>query len=102
MAKTNWQETGATVASVVSHQYRSSKWYTVVFTYKVNGHWYGGTFTSFQEHREGDWLAVKYDPDNPDRNYLVERKTKARWLAVAVLVLLAIVAISCWMWLKRS
>lgn len=84
----DWKETDGTVAEVEEHQTRYGKEYSVVFTYKVDGEWYGGTFTtsdSYSEVRKGDTIPVRYDPNKPDRNDLVERETIRRWVIGAVL-----------------
>jgi len=100
VAKTDWRETDGEVASVERHRNRSSEWYTIVFTYKVDDHWYGGTYTSFDEYRKGDSLPLKYDPADPARNNLVERETKLHWLKIIGLVLLGIAVISIWLMSK--
>lgn len=87
----NWIETDATVATVDTRQTRGGDIYIVVFTYKVNGEWCGGTFTTGEEYDVGDTLSVRYDPANPDRNNLVERETISHWILGAVLTAAALI-----------
>ena len=68
------KETDGTVASVdYGGRSRGGTEYSVVgFSYKVDGEWYGGTFTTGDSYRKDDTIAVLYDPRNPDRNNLVQ------------------------------
>jgi hypothetical protein len=94
MRRKDWVETDGTIATVEEHQGRNSKSYTVVFTYKVDGHFYGGTYTTWtDEPIVGDPIAVKYDPDDPERNDLVLKETIMHWVIGGVIVLVAIVII---------
>jgi hypothetical protein len=93
----DWKDTEGTVASVDEFRTRSgTEYYSVVFTYKVDNEWYGGTFTTSEEYRKDDTLTVLYDPKQPDRNNLVEKETIRRWVigsligAGALLLLYAI------------
>jgi hypothetical protein len=62
----------------------------VVFTYKVDGHWYGGTFISnFDPY--GQTLTVRYDPKDPATNDLVKKDNRRRWLTCAAFVLAGLV-----------
>jgi hypothetical protein len=78
VAKTEWIDIEGTVGSVDGNGGREG--YTVVFTYVVDGHWCGGTFTTFDAYRVGDTLAVRYDAKDPDRNDLSEKAKRTRWL----------------------
>jgi len=92
MAKVDWKDADATVASVTaSDGGRGRTIYSVGFSYKVDEHFYGGTFTTGDEYREGDSVAVKYDPKDPDRNDLVEKETRARWILWAVIAVVVVV-----------
>ena len=53
-----WKDTDGTIASVDEHATRYGTEYSVVFTYKVDGEWYGGTYTTSESSRKGD-------PDRP-------------------------------------
>jgi hypothetical protein len=87
----DWKDTDGTVASVEEYQTRSGKQYSVVFTYKVDGEWYGGTFTTTDSYSKGDAIPVLYDPLKPDRNNLVQRETIRHWVVGAVLCALGLV-----------
>jgi Protein of unknown function (DUF3592) len=93
-----WVETEGTVSSVQSYQARGVTFYTVVFTYKVDGHYCGGTYTTTEEYREGDSLPLSYDPKDPDRNNLVRREGMLHWFYVVFFVFLGIMAI--WLFLQ--
>ena len=80
MAKIDWKDAEGTVASVERIDGRGGPSYTVVFNYKVGGEWYGGTFWSSDEYRKGDSLAMRYDPENPEYNDLVQKENRRRWL----------------------
>jgi hypothetical protein len=91
--RSDWKETDATIASFIVYQTKVGPLYEVVFTYKVDGGWFGGTFTTTKAYRKGDTLPVFYDPKNPDRNNLVRRAGMIRWISIAACVLLVIMAI---------
>jgi hypothetical protein len=93
MMRKGWNETDGTVASVEERQTRSGTEYSVVFTYKVDGEWYGGTFTTDESYRKDDAIAVLYDPLKPDRNNLVEQETRRRWVIGAILGVGALVVL---------
>lgn len=76
---TDWIDADATVASSIEHGADERPIYEVVFTYKVNDGWYGGTFTTFIPYREGDKLAVRYDSRNPARNNYVQNEKRQKW-----------------------
>jgi hypothetical protein len=86
----DWKDTDGTVASVEEFQTRGGSQYRVVFTYEVDGHWCGGTFTTTDAYQKGDTLPVLYDPANPDRNNLAERETIRHWIIGTVIGLAAI------------
>ncbi len=91
MRRRDWVQTDGAVGSVIVSDGKHGKSYSVVFTYKVDGHYYGGTFTSYSEtYREGDWISVKYDPSNPERNDLVLKETIKHWIIGAVVVAVVI------------
>jgi hypothetical protein len=62
----------------------------VVFTYIVDGHYYGGSLTTYDPYEVGASITVKYDPDDPEKNDLVSRQNARNWVGAAILVLLAI------------
>jgi len=90
--KVEWADTDGTVADVREIRDENAIHYCVVFTYKVDGSWYGGTFTTYDALRKGDLIPVRYDPRNPEDNDLVEKekRRKLMWTAVALAVGLAI------------
>jgi hypothetical protein len=83
------EKTG-TVAEIEERQSRSGTDYSVVFTYKVDREWYGGTFTTGEAYRKGDTIAVLYDPSKPERNNLVQQETIRKWIIAAVLCALGL------------
>ena len=85
----DWKDTDGTVASVEEHQTRYGKNYSVVFTYKVDDEWYGGTFTSEEPYSKDDTLTVLYDPAKPERNNLVEHEKIRHWILGAVILVAA-------------
>lgn len=87
----DWKDTDGTVASVDEHQTRSGKSYSVVFTYKVDDEWYGGTFTTGESYSKDDTLTVLYDPSKPERNNLVEQEKIRHWILGAVILVVAMV-----------
>jgi len=89
LANIDWAETEGSVASVKPNPNGViRKAVTVVFTYKVDGHWYGGTFLSnFDPYVEGQTLTVRYDPKDPATNDLVKKDNRRRFLTVAGFVL---------------
>jgi Protein of unknown function (DUF3592) len=91
--KTDWKATDGTVAEVEERRNRSAVWYSVVFTYKVEGSWYGGTFSTDEAYRKGDLIAVQYDPANPEHNDLVDREKRRNWTIALVLTAVGIIAL---------
>jgi len=95
VAKTDWKDADGAVTSVERREGRGGPIFIVSFNYKVGEHWYGGFYTTDAEMKEGDYLPVRYDPDDPDRNDLVEQEKRSKlfgWLgggAVIALFLLA-------------
>ena len=83
--RTDWQQTDGTVASVEPYSTRTGTWYKLVFTYKVNDEWYGGSYNTDEAYERGDSFPVDYDPANPERNkQALEMRTKA-WVVGIVL-----------------
>jgi len=96
----HWIDTEGTVASVEVHETTRSgdpSTWTVVFTYKVDGHWYSGTYRTFDTFKVGDTLALRYDPADPNRNNLVvkDRLLHVLYWGIAVAIALAIL-IATW------
>lgn len=89
----NWIETEGTVASVEEISRRNGTEYSAVFTYKVDGHWCSGTFTTFSNTRTGDRVYLRYDPKDPERNDLSEKDTWTRWVIWGVIGIVAILVI---------
>lgn len=96
--KADWKTTEGTVAEVQERRTRSTVWYSVVFTYKVDGSWYGGTFWSADAYQKGDSIDVRYNPADPERNDLVDSETRRKW--IQALVVLAVVAFWLFMMLR--
>jgi hypothetical protein len=91
MARREWIETTGAVGDVESPEnYKGRKPYSVVFTYKVDDHFYSGTFTSYDPYRVGDPVAVKYDPEDPNRNDRNAGETLRKWLIAALFLLVAL------------
>lgn len=90
---TEWKDTDGAIANVIAVNSRGGTRYSVVFTYKVNGSWYGGTFHTGTPYRKGDTLPVQYDPSNPDRNSYVEHEKRMHWVYAAILAFFAVIAI---------
>jgi Protein of unknown function (DUF3592) len=86
MAKIDWKDADGTATSVTRQESRGGPIYTVAFNYEVDGHWCGGTFTTRDEYREGDSVAVRYDPKNPDYNDLMQKESRKRWIIGSVVV----------------
>ena len=93
----DWRETEGTVASVARYESKGVPIYEVVFTYKVEGSWYGGTFTTLAPHFKGDALAVRYDPSNPEKNNFLKREGIMRWVYIVFFTLLGIMAVYLFM-----
>jgi hypothetical protein len=93
--KTDWRDIDGTVASVDRDPGSRYEQYVVAFTYVVDGHWCGSTFSTNVAYRVGDTIPVRCDAANPDRNDLSEGYRRNRWLAwvVAAVVLLIVVLI---------
>ena len=80
MKRKDWKQAEATIASVQTHTGPDSEYYyEVVFTFQLDGAYYGGTFTAWKEPSVGDRISVWYDPANPDRNNLVQRVKLLKW-----------------------
>ncbi len=85
LKKTNWQKTEGTITNIYVDGYGRYQTTSVIFTYKVDGHWYSGTDQG--GGNVGDIILVKYDPADPGRNNLSEQN---RLLAIVKWVLFAI------------
>jgi hypothetical protein len=86
-----WKDADGTVASVYEKfQTRNGPYYSVVFTYKVDGGYYSGTFSTFEEYHENDAIYLRFDPANPERNDLVERERIKHWILFAVILVAAL------------
>jgi hypothetical protein len=89
----NWKDIDGTVADVEAISYRNGTEYSVVFTYKVDGDYYSGTFTTYDAYRKDDTIAVLYDPANPERNNLVEQEKRMHWIIGAVICVVALIVL---------
>ncbi len=93
MAKTDWKDADGVVAD--EPLYEGKNTYSVVFTYKVDDHFYSGTFTTGDTYRKGDSIPVRYDPTNPERNDWVVKETRQHWIiGIAIVVVIAIIIVS--------
>ncbi len=100
MRRRDWVATEGTVGGVERESGPDGHIsYSVVFTYKVDGHFYGGTFTTFKERYVGETLPVKYDPSDPDRNSLVAAEMRVRW-TIRILIVAGILPILFVPWLR--
>jgi hypothetical protein len=99
MAHIDWVETKGNVASVEPYPNGAiRKAVRVVFTYTVDGHWYGGTFISnFDPYIEGQPLTVHYDPKNPSMNDLLKKDRRRRWFTYTAYVAALLVILQLWL-----
>jgi len=92
----NWPQADATVSSCDWSDNSSARrigpagWYTVTFSYRVNGEYFGGDFTlagsstSSSPYQKNDRLVVHYDPRHPEKYFLLgidDRKARAQLIA---------------------
>ena len=96
MAKIDWKDADGTAATVTRVDGRGGPIYTVVFTYEVDGHWCGGTFTTFEEYRKGDAVAVRYDPKNPDYNDLAQEESRTNWIVAGMVTAVVLLSVLAW------
>jgi len=87
----DWKDTDGTVADVQLISYKDGTTYSVVFTYKVDGEYYSGTFTTYEAYRKDDTISVLYDPANPERNNLVEQENIRHWVIGAAICIVALI-----------
>lgn len=88
MAKIDWQYTDGTISKVVgvgTHT-KDGDEYVVTFTYKVDGHYYGGECNAIAPFKllEGGSIRVGYNPANPEENSLNRKRSPAGWYRLAV------------------
>jgi hypothetical protein len=91
VAKIDWQDADGTVAD--DPVYEGKNTYSIVFTYKVDGHFYSGTFSTTNTYRKGDPIPVRYDPADPERNDWVVKETRQHWIVGIVMVVLIVLFI---------
>jgi len=88
MKRRDWVETDGTISEVYVDGGGRDKSVSVVFTYMVDGHYYGGTYSPFADYpAKGDTITVRYDPDDPNKNDLVARDLLKHWI-VGILIAL--------------
>jgi hypothetical protein len=81
MKRRDWVETDATVDEVYVDGGGRDKSVSAVFTYTVDGHYYGGTyFPLLDVPVKGQTITVRYDPDDPNKNDLVARSLRNHWI----------------------
>lgn len=85
----DWVDGEGTAASVNVTPTRGGNNYGVVFTYKVNDSYYGGTYNTSEETRVGDAVYFRYDPNDPERNTLLEQEKWKRMVLVVFGVIFA-------------
>jgi hypothetical protein len=92
MSRKDWIKVDGKVGSIYRESSGRSSYDSVVFTYEVNGHICGGTFSSgCGAYKVGDSLAVKYDPADPDKNDLAVNAARTKWMTwIVVAVVIAI------------
>ena len=87
MAKIDWQYTEGTISNVMAaYTYgRAGNVYVVTFTYKVDGHYYGGEFNAGTalNYSEGGSIRVGYNPANPEENNLDGKGLSVWWYRLA-------------------
>jgi Protein of unknown function (DUF3592) len=93
VAKVDWVYTDATVQGAPEYDGRNT--YSVVFMYKVDGHFYSGIFTTTDVYRDGDTLQVGYDSKDPEVNDLVQKERRLHWIYAGVGILIVIIWIVC-------
>jgi hypothetical protein len=98
MGRDNWVVSEGRVNQV----YKEGGKQVVLFAYIAGEHVYAGTFTPFvKTFAVGDKIEVRYDPDDPNRNDVVESHKNKGWLrlAITVLVTVGVLAILLVQWL---
>lgn len=94
MANKDWKDTDGTIVSVDP----SLRWNTgAIFTYEVGGHLYSGTYLPSETVSVGDIINVRYDPKNPERNDLVEKEARRKWIIGICIGVVIAIAIVCFM-----
>jgi hypothetical protein len=95
MAKVDWLYTDGTVSNVmyVGPYGKGSNVYAITFTYRVDGHYYGGEFkdTTGHGYSEGGNIRVGYNPTNPEENDLDKKGSwlpAVYWITIAAAVLI--------------
>ena len=87
MAKAEWKDADGTVSNImlVSALGKGTNLYAITFTYKVDGHYFGGEFKAPTGHgyAVGDRIAVLYNPAKPEENDLNGRGEWGTWIHVA-------------------
>jgi len=93
VAKTDWKDADGIVAD--DPVYSGKNTHSVVFTYKVDDHFYSGTFTTGDTYRKGDPIPVRYDPKNPERNDWVVKQARMYWIfGIVIAVVIAIIVVA--------
>ena len=88
MKRRDWIETDGTVNEVYVDGGAKDRTVSAVFTYIVDGHYYGGTYTPWAHVPvKGETITVRYDPDDPNKNDLVARSVMRNWIIGALVAL---------------
>ncbi len=88
-----WISADGAVSNVNAVSSRNGTEYSVAFTYRVKGEWFGGTFTTSEAYHPGDALSLRYDPAKPERNDLVAKEKVGTWAIALVVVFVGLVAV---------
>ncbi len=90
MAKNDWKDAVGTVSNimVVGPQGRGGVFYSITFSYQVDGSYYSGEFTSetSEGYTEGGSLPLKYNPAKPEQNNLDGNGKSSVWMSWAITV----------------
>jgi hypothetical protein len=104
MGPKDWQQTEATVQTSSREHCRlasgggfAGKEYMISFNYEVNGRRYLSEFESPDPWEIGSKFCIQYDPDEPERNTMCDRK-QARWVYIAMAIV-AVLAILTYLWI---
>ncbi len=95
MRRHDWVKTQGKIESVYVDGGGEGETVSAVFTYEVNGHVYGGTYTMKLWQNMpvvGSPISLKYDPKDPNRNDLVVSETRWNWF-IGLLVALSVLGV---------
>jgi hypothetical protein len=103
MSPKEWIQAEATVESAAHEHCRLAAGggyaggeYMILFRYEVAGRRYTGEFESPDPWEVGQTFCIQYDPDEPERNTMCDRK-QDRWVYY-ILAVVAVLAIAAYLW----